>query len=232
MGYYKIKSISLKPKEKKIILCGASNNVTPITYYTNNIVGENEDYHNAELDLMRAINGGGYVLNNSCYKWEYARMKTNEEIYNDKNTWQIYDDTKKNYQLYYRGNVSWAKDYCYIELTDTQLASGEYKVEWEDKKGNGKTYYNINEYNTKQQKVMTILENYYNVFMKYFNEKRDGEYYLCSDTYGYVEPKGTNGAFYYNCSTIKTMDYKKAYCLSNLISKDISIKKEMKKCDS
>lgn len=62
--------------------------------------------------------------------------------------------------------------------------------------------------------------------MQFLEEKHEGKYYLYSDTYGYVKPKGTNGSFYYseNNSILETMDYKKAYCLAKAIGKDIKIK--------
>ena len=73
---------------------------------------------------------------------------------------------------------------------------------------------------------MEVLEEYYNVFIGYLEEKHEGKYYLYSDTYGYVKPKGTNGSFYYSeyNSLLETMDYKKAYCLAKAIGKDIEVK--------
>lgn len=62
--------------------------------------------------------------------------------------------------------------------------------------------------------------------MQFLEEKHEGKYYLYSDTYGYVKPKGTNGSFYYSEYNIllETMDYKKAYCLAKAIGKDIEVR--------
>ena len=52
------------------------------------------------------LKSGGLVLNDSCYKWRYAISKTNEELYNSKNTWKIYEDTTLYYTTYIIGQFT------------------------------------------------------------------------------------------------------------------------------
>ena len=208
MSYVKVKNISMNKKSGVINICGASNNVSPITYYTWNIVKDIKDYHKEELELLRGLNGGGLVLNNSCYKWQYAIEKTNIEFYASANTWKLYEDTSMKYDIYCVGEKISNR---YILINEEDLKSGLYE---EDYKGETYTLYrNKEQYKKEQERVNNILEHYYNVFMKYFNEKHNGKYYLYTDDYGVIIPKGTNGAFYYNVGRIEGMDYFKAYCL-------------------
>ena len=116
----------------------------------------------------------------------------------------------------------------YTPITQTEIESGNYNyiLEWESKDNKSKVQYRAEEYNNEKARVMEVLEEYYNVFIGYLEEKHEGKYYLYSETYGYVKPKGTNGSFYYNMSSnlVENMDYKKAYCLARTIGRDIEIK--------
>lgn len=225
MSCYKIKNISLQPKNNKIIVCAASSNCTPITYYTENIIKDNENYHQEELSIMKAINGGGWVLNKSCYNWNYAKMKTNEEIYGNINSWQIYDNTLAGCKLYYKGKIPWNLKDSDIKLTDEEIATGDYVIKWQASDDSGFIYYNKNEYKLENERINAILENYYNVFMKYFNEKIEGKYCLYSEKYGYIKPKGTSGYFYHNPNAYETIAYKKAYCISQYVGGCFEVKK-------
>lgn len=220
MSYEKVKSISLKKKENKIMVCSASNNVVPHTYSNWEFMSEEKDFHIKELELLRALNGGGLVLNDSCYKWRYAISKTNEELYNSKNTWKIYEDTTLHYTTYIIGDTNWSNDY--IKITAEDLKSGNYEETYKGE--NYTTYRNKQEYQEQLDNRYTILENYYNVFMKYFNEKHNGKYYLYSKKYGYIKPKGTKGSFYYSTfgslGVKYVMDYYKAYCIAENIGAD------------
>lgn len=225
MSYTKVKNISMNKKSGKINICGASSNVFPITYSTYNIVDSVERYHETELELLRGLNGGGLVLNASCYKWQYALMRTNEELYNNANTWQLYEDTILKYQLYYIGNIGYNNGY--IEISNDDLKSGLYEVDYEGK--DYILYRNKQEYQEQVDNRTKILENYYQVFMKYFNEEHEGKYYLYSENYGYIRQKGTKGAFYYSKNNFLNdkdlLDYFKAYCLAKTMGKDIEIRK-------
>ena len=221
MSVERVKSIILKPKEGKIFITSACSNCTPKTYNKWEFMQEETDYHKKELKLMRGINGGGLSLNDSCYKWNYARLKANEELYNNGGSWQIYEDSEISCKTYCLGELISS---TYISITENDVKSGKYMENYKGK--NYTLYYDIEEYNTAKTKAHNTLENYYKVFMKYFNEKHDGQYYLYSEKYGNIEPKGTTGSFYYNVGdgTIKPMDYMKAYCLTYYLGRDVEIK--------
>lgn len=224
MSYEKIKCITRKPKEGKIFITSACNNVRPLTYSRWEFRADEQDYHEKELRLLRGINGGGLVLNDSCYDWNYALYKTNEEIRTRYSEYDLYELSTMHYTEYCLGEqISSA----YTPITRVELESGNYNyvLEWESKDGKSKVYYRAEEYNNEKARVMEVLEEYYNVFIGYLEEKHEGKYYLYSETYGYVKPKGTNGSFYYNISSslVENMDYKKAYCLAKTIGRDIEI---------
>lgn len=225
MSYEKVKCITRKPKEGKIFITSACSNVRPLTYHKWEFMQNNNDYHEKELELMRGINGGGLILNDSCYNWNYAKLKTRDymqEKYG--NDYNLYDLSTMKYTKYCLGEQISS---TYIPITQIEIESGnyEYILEWERDNGS-KVYYRAEEYNNEQARVMGVLEEYYNVFIGYLEEKHEGKYYLYSDTYGYVKPKGTNGSFYYSeyNITLEIMDYKKAYCLAKAIGKDIEVK--------
>lgn len=62
MSYEKIKCITRKPKEGKIFITSACNNVRPLKYSRWEFRADEQDYHEKELRLLRGINGGGLVL--------------------------------------------------------------------------------------------------------------------------------------------------------------------------
>lgn len=223
MSYYKIKNITLKKKENKIMVCGASNNVSPITYYNNDFMQKEKDFHKKELELLRAINGGDFVLNESCYKWLYAKEKANTELYGNKNSWQFYEDTSvmRDLKIYVIGEKISDR---YIPITQEDLDNGDFIEDF--KSENYTLYINKKEKEERENKVKVILEEYYNVFMKYFNEKHKGKYYLYSEKYGYIKAKSNSGSFYYSKNAFynNELDYFKAYCLANKIGKDIEIR--------
>ena len=223
MSVEKVKCITRKPKEGKIFITSACNNVRPLTYSRWEFRADEQDYHEKELELMRGINGGGLILNDSCYNWNYAYYKTSEEIKARYSEYDLYELSTMNYARYCLGEqISSA----YTPITQEELKNGNYALEWESKDGKSKVYHNIEEYNKEKIRTREVLERYHEVFMQFLEEKHEGKYYLYSDTYGYVKPKGTNGSFYYseNNSLLETMDYKKAYCLAKAIGKDIEVK--------
>ena len=225
MSVEKVKYITRKPKEGKIFITSACSNVFPKTYYKWEFMGHETDYHKKELELMRGINGGGLVLNNSCYEWNYARMKANKELYDNEGSWQVYDNSSIKYKIYCLGERISDN---YIPITQEELKNGNFE---EDYKGKTYTLYrDIEEYNNAKAKSQEELEKYYKVFVKYLEEKHEGQYYLYSQKYGYVKPKGASGSFYYSpynnaFSKGNIMDYKKAYCISYSIGRDIEIKR-------
>ena len=225
MSYEKVKCITRKPKEGKIFITSACSNVRPLTYHRWEFMQNSNDYHEKELELMRGINGGGLILNDSCYNWNYAYYKTNEEIKARYSEYDLYELSTMKYARYCLGEQISS---TYTPITRAELESGNYNyvLEWESRDNKSKVYYRAEEYNNEKTRVMEVLEEYYNVFIGYLEEKHEGKYYLYSDTYGYVKPKGTNGSFYYSeyNSLLETMDYKKAYCLKKAIGRDVEVK--------
>ena len=227
MSVEKVKCITRKPKEGKIFITSACNNVRPLTYHKWEFMQNSNDYHEKELELMRGINGGGLVLNDSCYNWNYAKLKTRDYMQEKYGKdYDLYDLSTMEYTSYCLGEqISSA----YIPITQAEIESGnyEYILEWKSKDNKSKVYYRAEEYNSEQTRVMEVLEEYYNVFIGYLEEKHDGKYYLYSKNYGNITPKGTQGSFYYNVSeeNIKIYDnYKQAYCMKETLGKDVEVK--------
>ena len=224
MSYEKVKCITRKPKENKIIITSACNNVRPLTFGKWEYGKADMSYKEKMFYLLKDISGGNLQLNNSCYEWNYAILKTRD---------YMQERYGKDYCLYDLATMKYTR-YClgeqmssiYIPITQEELKNGNYALEWESKDGKSKVYHNIEEYNKEKIRTREVLERYHEVFMQFLEEKHEGKYYLYSDTYGYVKPKGTSGSFYYSeyNSFIETMDYKKAYCLAKAIGKDIEIK--------
>ena len=222
MSYEKVKCITRKPKEGKIFITSACSNVRPLTYHRWEFMQSSNDYHEKELELMRGINGGGLVLNDSCYNWNYAYYKTNEEIKARYSEYNLYELSTMKYTSYCLGEQISS---TYIPITQEELKNGNYALEWESKDGKSKVYHNIEEYNKEKIRTREVLERYHEVFMQFLEEKHEGKYYLYSETYGNIKPKGTNGSFYYNVggNLIDFMDYKKAYCLAKNIGRDVEV---------
>ena len=226
MSYEKVKCITRKPKENKIIITSACNNVRPLTFGKWEYGKADMSYKEKMFYLLKDISGGNLQLNNSCYEWNYAILKTRD---------YMQERYGKDYCLYDLATMKYTS-YClgeqisstYTPITRAELESGNYNyvLEWESRDNKSKVYYRAEEYNNEKTRVMEVLEEYYNVFIGYLEEKHEGKYYLYSETYGYVKPKGTNGSFYYNISSslVENMDYKKAYCLAKAIGKDIEVK--------
>ena len=103
MSYEKVKCITRKPKEGKIFITSACNNVRPLTYHRWEFMQNSNDYHEKELELMRGINGGGLILNDSCYNWNYAYYKTNEEIKARYSEYDLYELSTMKYTRYCLG---------------------------------------------------------------------------------------------------------------------------------
>ena len=225
MSYEKVKCITRKPKENKIIITSACNNVRPLTFRKWEYGKASMSYKEKMFYLLKDISGGNLQLNNSCYEWNYAVLKTRD---------YMQEKYGKEYNLYDLATIKYTS-YClgeqissiYTPITQAELESGNYNyvLEWESRDNKSKVYYRVEEYNNEKTRVMEVLEEYYNVFISYLEEKHEGKYYLYSKTYGCVKPKGTNGSFYYNMSSslVENMDYKKAYCLAKTIGRDIEI---------
>ena len=225
MSYEKVKCITRKPKENKIIITSACNNVRPLTFGKWEYGKADMSYKEKMFYLLKDISGGNLQLNNSCYEWNYAVLKTRDYMQEKYGKdYYLYDLATMKYTSYCLGaQISSA----YTPITRAELESGNYNyvLEWESRDNKSKVYYRAEEYNNEKARVMEVLEEYYNVFIGYLEEKHEGKYYLYSETYGYVKPKGTNGSFYYNISSslVENMDYKKAYCLAKTIGRDIEI---------
>ena len=140
MSYEKVKCITRKPKEGKIFITSACSNVRPLTYHRWEFMQNSNDYHEKELELMRGINGGGLVLNDSCYNWNYAYYKTNEEIKARYSEYDLYELSTMHYTRYCLGEQISS---TYTPITQAEIESGnyEYVLEWESKDGKSKVYY-------------------------------------------------------------------------------------------
>ena len=104
MSYEKVKCITRKPKEGKIFITSACNNVRPLTYHRWEFMQNSNDYHEKELELMRGINGGGLILNDSCYNWNYAKLKTRDYMQKKYgNDYDLYDLSTMKYTSYCLG---------------------------------------------------------------------------------------------------------------------------------
>ena len=208
MSYEKVKCITRKPKEGKIFITSACSNVRPLTFRKWEYGKAGMSYKEKMFYLLKDISGGNLQLNNSCYEWNYAVLKTRD---------YMQEKYGKEYNLYDLATIKYTS-YClgeqissiYTPITQAELESGNYNyvLEWESRDNKSKVYYRVEEYNNEKTRVMEVLEEYYNVFIGYLEEKHEGKYYLYSDTYGYVKPKGTNGSFYYNMSSnlVENMD--------------------------
>lgn len=220
MSYEKVKNIAIKKRENKIYITSACSNLSPITYHRWEFCqNENMSFKEKMLWLLKGINGGGLVLNNSCYKWEYARIRTNFDIYGEYNTWALYKDLETKCTIYTLGEIKsyWEGNFAHIDKIEDDMIP---VIERED----NEDYYKINEKKEDDLRKEKVFEKYYETFMKYLEEKDEEKYYLYSETYGVVKPKGTNGSFYYN-TNVELMNYKKAFCLKTIIGKDIEIKR-------
>lgn len=236
MSYDKARSISLNRKANKIMVSIASSNVVPKTYYNCEYMeNSDKDFEYKLGQLLRDISGGNIHLNTSLYKWNYAINKTNIELgygncYSGIGTRgeSLYCETKHKHTIYYIGK----KPYCYddsrkmVEITQEQADNENYILDYEYN-GN-KQYYKEEELQAENRRIENVLNEYSSVFMKYFEEKCSGKYYLYSPRHGIIKPKGTNGAFYYYYGREEVrqddlMDYYKAYCLAINCSRDNNI---------
>lgn len=210
MSYEKVKSIVRVKKEGKIFITSASNNCHPITYYRWEFMKEEQDYHKKELELMRTLMGDSLQLNFSMYEWNYAKIRTNEEM-SEKYGQELYELTLNKSKRYVLGRKIRTSD---IEITADEVKGDKYLLKYEYKDGT-KEYRDKVEYEQEEKRIKDFMEEYYNTFIKYL-ESPKMEVYLVSDTLGFIEPKGTRGAFYYGLKEPKIMDFKKAYCFKSL----------------
>lgn len=241
MSYEKVKLITRKEKENKIFVTSASSNVYPKTYYKWEYMKnyENMSYEEKMYQLLRDISGGNLQLNDSMYNWQYAILRAREDIGKD---YSLYDRTSAKYTIYVvcdneetknrlenYYNVNTTIFYNRYVVVDTITSDMILLHEFKDYK----EYYKQNEKDTDDARINKEFKEYYNTFIKYLDEKIEGEYYLYSKDYGYIKNKGTNGSFYYNIPFTKDllMDYKKAYCLQANMGKNrnVEIKKLVKR---
>lgn len=224
MSYEKVKCITRKKKEGKIFITSACNNLRPLTYSRWEFREDEQDYHEKELRLLRGINGGGLVLNDSCYDWNYALYKTNADIRAKYRDYDLYELSTMKYTTYCLGEPF---DSMSVPITQDDIKNGDYVLEWKSKDGKTELYYSAEEYNKELARTHEVLEKYYELFMQFLEEKHDGKYYLYSKTYGNIVPKGTQGSFYYNVfeGNMKIYDnYKQAYCMKEIIGRDVEVR--------
>ena len=141
MSYEKVKCITRKPKENKIIITSACNNVRPLTFGKWEYGKADMGYKEKMFYLLRDISGGNLQLNNSCYEWNYAVLKTRD---------YMQEKYGKEYHLYDLATMKYTK-YClgeqissvYTPITQTEIESGNYNyiLEWGSKDNKSKVYY-------------------------------------------------------------------------------------------
>ena len=167
MSYEKVKCITRKPKENKIIITSACNNVRPLTFRKWEYGKASMSYKEKMFYLLKDISGGNLQFNNSCYEWNYAVLKTRD---------YMQEKYGKEYNLYDLATIKYTS-YClgeqissiYTPITQAELESGNYNyvLEWESRDNKSKVYYRVEEYNNEKTRVMEVLEEYYNVFITY-----------------------------------------------------------------
>lgn len=238
MSYEKVKLITRKEKENKIFVTSASSNVYPKTYYKWEYMKnyENVSYEEKMYQLLRDISGGNLQLNDSMYNWQYAILRAKEDMQEKYGKdYFLYDRTSAKYTIYVVCDNEETKNriekwnvgrYVFVDtITSDMILLHDFI--------NYKEYYKQDEKDTDDVSINKEFKEYYNTFIKYLDEKIEGEYYLYSKDYGYIKNKGTNGSFYYNIPFTKDllMDYKKAYCLQANMGKNrnVEIKKLAKR---
>lgn len=213
MSYVKCKGITLKEKENSIKICGADNNVYPLTYSTYELsFKNNETFKEKMFEVFRNISGGCLQLNTSLYKWNYAIIKTNEELNYGWST--LYYETEHKDTLFYIGKkpfVMEENEYRLQEITDADINDNYVLI---DEYNGNKQYYEKTRRLADDKRILDINNKYYDTFMKYFNEKdTEKKYCLYSNIYGYFV-RQTKYGFKYSLygSTKKIGTYKEVYC--------------------
>ena len=253
MSYYKCKSIT--KKDNKIFTCVASSNLYPIRY-ENYEYGENnkETIQNLIYDIK---SGNIHLQSSKCLaKWQYAILKASEDFVNLKEEYKesYYDLLHNHDTIYYCGYENGKTPYSYIERKKVELKENEitsdFILEYESKYTTEKQYYNINERKIDNARIEQTKNDFYNLFMKYFNEEDTKELYtLYSSEYGYVKPTkkgfkytGKYVGDYYKGKGIISGTYKEMYCKSKecnlqdieiqrVIMNNEDIKKELEKME-
>lgn len=200
MSYTKIKNISIK-KNGDITITGASNNVRPLTYETFTFNGNKKDL------LLSLLSGDGQ-LNDSVYNFNYAmyrlrELENYEELKNDIDNFKWdWNDIKR----YYYVGETWKKNETKLDkVTNDYILLYEYN--------NYKQYMEKAQYNELKEKYEIALDKLSQNFYEFLDEKKEGQYTLYSDRYGYVSHKKRNYFTYsVNKNAGKFGDYKKIYC--------------------
>ena len=230
MSYVKCKNIILKEKENIIKICGADNNVYPLTYSTYELsFKNNETFKEKMFEVFREISDGCLQLNNSLYKWNYAIIKTNEEL---NYGWSsLYYETEHKDTLFYIGKkpfVMKENEYRLQEISEDDINDNYVLI---DEYNGNKQYYEKTRRLADNKRILDINNKYYDTFMKYFNEKdTEKKYYLYSDIYGYFVKETKYGFQYsrFGLYTRKIGTYKEMYCKKFNIDYDNKYGFEMK----
>ena len=212
MSYVKCKGITLKEKENSIKICGADNNVYPLTYSTYELsFKNNETFKEKMFEVFREISGGCLQLNNSLYKWNYAIIKTNEEL---NYGWSsLYYETEHKDTLFYIGKkpfVMEENEYRLQEITDADINDNYVLI---DEYNGNKQYYEKTRRLADDERIKNVYSKYYDTFMKYFNEKdTEKKYCLYSNIYGYFVKELKYGFQYSHFGNRHIGTYKEMYC--------------------
>lgn len=212
MSYVKCKNISVNEKKNSIKICGADNNVHPLTYHTFELnFKNNETFEEKMYEVFREISGGCLQLNNSLYKWNYAIIKTNEEL---NYGWSsLYYETEHKDTLFYIGKkpfVMEENEYRLQEIKEEDINDNFVLI---DEYNGNKQYYEKTRRLADDERIKNVYSKYYDTFMKYFNEKdTEKKYYLYSNIYGCFVKELKYGFQYSHFGNKYIGTYKEMYC--------------------
>lgn len=222
MSYEKVKSISINKKKNTIFITSASNNVYP-KYYNKweyikgaskfdkiGIFEEREfSFEEKMKSLLCDIAYGNLSIYASMYNWNYAITRANEDM------GYLRDLIDYKYSIYGFKEDSYYGDRLKI-ITENDLKDGNYNLL--SKYDN--VYYKEEERQEDLKRIKNDIDNYYIVFMKYFEEKDTEKIFtLYSEDSGYIKVN-CKGSYKYGASwvlekgTYKEMYYKR-YVLNN-----------------
>lgn len=205
MSYTKIKKISIK-KNGDITITGASNNVRPLNYSTFTFNGDKKDL------LLTLLSGDGQ-LNDSVYNFRYAMYRLRElenysDLIKDIDAWKWdWNDEKKYFYTgkSYRPNYETELD----NVTDDYILIHETKI---DNEVVYSLYMLKTQYNELKQKYEMALDKLSKEFYEFLDEKKEGQYTLYSEKYGYITHKKNYFTYSVNKNAGNFGDFKKMYC--------------------
>lgn len=225
MSYELCKRISLNEKDNKIIVCIASNNVYPKTYYMSEICGgshyEKYSFEDKLISLFHAMQTGSIqisTINSNTENFEYAMRKVNE--YHKENNINSYED------LYQKASdVNEAKRFNFAKLEQSKnedrwiraRENSEVYHNW--RKNQDEKYIQAKEDEFYLESIWEVYGDSFKVWKKAVFEKIKGQYeaiaYNCYNVTKLGKYDRGYSRFYYGSYNPLKMSYKKAYIFSD-----------------